>query len=312
MFLESSYLSQMHYRDLPHKILLTMMNLSTKKEMPTSKSSWRIYQPLNIKELQQQDKACQLVSEYCYSSWPDNRTAPRVVRSFLPLAAQFSIENGIPMRGSRIVIPPPLQKEILDKLHNGHQGITRCRDRARQSVWWPGLSTQLENLVTNCETCCKNQKQQTQPLVPSQLPDLPWQKVGTDLFEWRNKHFLLIVDYYSQYIEIAKLSQTTAEEVILHTKSIFARHGIPEIVFSDNGPQYTADVFEKFASDYQFQHETSSPYFPQSNGEAERAVKTVKEMLTKSKDPYTWLCSATVPHQYKEELIQSCRVANES
>ena len=141
-------------------------------------------------------------------------------------------------------------------------------------------------MVSNCETCCKNQLQRAQPLVPSQLPDLPWQKVGTDLFEWRNKYFLLIVDYYSRYIEIAKLSQTTAEEVILHTKSIFARYGIPEIVFSDNGPQYTAEAYEKFASDYQFEHRTSSPYFPQSNGEAEGAVKTVKEMLKRSKDPY--------------------------
>lgn len=251
-----------------------------------------------IKELQQQDEACQLVSKYCYSSWPDKKSAPKVVRPFLPLAAQFSVENGLLMRGSRIVIPTPLQQEILDKLHEGHQGITRCRDRARQSVWWPGLSTQLENLVTNCETCCKNQHQRAQPLVPSQLPELPWQKVGTDLFEWRNKHFLLIVDYYSRYIEIAKLSHTTAEEVILHTKSIFARHGIPEIVFSDNGPQYTADVFEKFANDYQFEHETSSPYFPQSNGEAERAVKTVKEMLAKCEDPYLAMLSyRTTPIQ---------------
>ena len=238
-----------------------------------------------IKKLQQEDEACQLVTKYCYSSWPDKKSAPAVVRPFLPLSVEFSVENGVLMRGCRIVIPPPLQQEILGKIHEGHQGITRSRDRARQSVWWPGLSTQLEELVRSCETCCKNQLQRAQPLVPSQLPDLPWQKVGTDLFEWRNKNFLLIVDYYSRYIEIAKLPQTTAEEVILHTKSIFARHGIPEIVFSDNGPQYTADAYEKFACDYQFEHKTSSPYFPQSNGEAERAVKTVKEMLKRSKDP---------------------------
>ena len=109
-----------------------------------------------------------------------------------------------------------LQQEILGKIHEGHQGIIRSRDRARQSVWWPGLSAQLEALVRNCETCCTNKLQRAQPLVPSQLPDLPWQKVGTDLFEWRNKYFLLIIDYYSWYIEIAKLSQTTAEEVILY------------------------------------------------------------------------------------------------
>ena len=77
-----------------------------------------------IKELQQQDEACQLVTKYCYSSWPDKKTAPRVVRPFLPLAAQFSVENGVLMRGSRIVIPPPLQQQILEKLHEGHLGIT--------------------------------------------------------------------------------------------------------------------------------------------------------------------------------------------
>lgn len=239
-----------------------------------------------IKQLQQEDQACQLVTKYIYSSWPDKKSAPTVVRPFLSLAAEFSVENGLLMRGCRIVIPSSLQQELLSKLHTGHQGITRTRDRARQSVWWPSLSAQLETLVKNCETCCKNQRQRAQPLISSQLPELPWQKVGTDLFEWRNKNFLLIVDYYSRYIEIAKLSKTTAEEVILHTKSIFARHGISEIVFSDNGPQYTANAYEKFASDYQFEHKTSSPYFPQSNGEAERAVQTVKEMLKRSDDPY--------------------------
>ena len=82
------------------------------------------------------------------------------------------------------------------------------------------------------------------------------------------------------------LNQTTAQEVIRHTKSIFARHGILELVISDNGPQYTSDAYEEFSKEYQFQHETSSPYFPQSNGEAERAVKIIKEMLKKNDDPY--------------------------
>ena len=251
-----------------------------------------------IKELQQQDEACQLVTKYCYSSWPDKKTAPRVVRPFLPLAAQFSVENGVLMRGSRIVIPPPLQQQILEKLHEGHLGITKCRDRARQSVWWPGLSTQLEKIVTSCETCCKHQQQRAQPLVPSELPELPWQKIGTDLFEWKGDPFLLYVDYYSRYIEIAKLNRTTAGEVINKSKSIFARHGIPEIVFSDNGPQYTAEAFEDFAKSYQFVHKTSSPCFPQSNGEAERAVRTVKNMLEKSSDPYLALLNyRTTPIQ---------------
>ena len=110
-----------------------------------------------------------------------------------------------------------------------------------------------------------------------------------DIFEWKKASYLLLVDYYSRYIEIAKLSRPTSGEVIMHTKSIFARHGIPETVISDNGPQFSSKEFSQFADKYCFVHVTSSPYFPQSNGEAERAVQTIKQLLKKAEDPYVAL-----------------------
>ena len=97
--------------------------------------------------------------------------------------------------------------------------------------------------------------------MPSILPELPWQKVGTDLFEWRKSIYLLIVDYYSRFIESTKLSRPTAENIINLMKSIFARHGIPEIVISDNEPQFTADIYSQFPQDYLFKHITSSLYY---------------------------------------------------
>ena len=69
-------------------------------------------------------------------------------------------------------------------------------------------------------------------------------------------------------------------------KSIYARHGIPEVLVSDNGPQFSAEIFTQFAQNFDFQHQTSSPNYPQGNGEIERAVKTVKSMLEKATDPY--------------------------
>ena len=123
------------------------------------------------------------------------------------------------------------------------------------------------------------------------MPANPWQKVGTDLFVWDNATYLLVVDYYSHFIEIAKLSRTTSQGVIDHLKSIFARHGIPQVVVSDNGPQYASSLFKDFANQYGFHHNTSSPRYPQANGEAERAVQTVKRLLLKSKDPYLALLS---------------------
>ena len=95
-----------------------------------------------------------------------------------------------------------------------------------------------------------------------------------------------MVDYYSRFIEIAKLILTTAVGVISHLKSIFTCHRIPEVVVSDNGPQYSSAVFEEFLKEYEFDHVTSSLKYPQANGEAERAVKTTKQLLEKNRDPY--------------------------
>ena len=94
-------------------------------------------------------------------------------------------------------------------------------------------------------------------------------------------HLFVVVYYTSSYVEIAKLTETTTPDVMLHLRSIFARHGISETVVSDNGPQYA-----RFAREEGFIHVTSSPCYPQSNGKAERTVQTVKAMLKKSVDPY--------------------------
>ena len=86
---------------------------------------------------------------------------------------------------------------------------------------------------------------------------------------------MVVVDYYSRYIEVAKLENTTSGTVVNHTKSICVRHGIPDVVRSDNGPQYTATHYKQFAQDWNFEHQTSSPYYPRSNGLAEKAVQIV-------------------------------------
>lgn len=244
-----------------------------------------------IRQEQEQDDVCKQIKVYCRDGWPAKHELAGAICPYYPVLTEITVANGLLLRGSRLIIPASMRLEILDKIHTGHQGITKCRERARQSVWWPGLSKQLEELVKSCPECVKVQKQRAQPLVTSTFPDSPWQKVATDLFEWKKENYLLIVDYYSRFIEVARLKRTTAEEVIQHTKSIFARHGIPEVVISDNGPQYSADAYKQFAKEYQFQHITSSPYYPQSNGEAERAVGTIKRLLNKEKDPYLAILS---------------------
>ena len=117
--------------------------------------------------------------------------------------------------------------------------------------------------------------------------------MGTDLFEIDGTHYLLTVDYFSRYPEVRQLTTTSSAAVISASKAVFAKHGIPETVRSDNGPQYSSHEFARFASTYEFKHITSSPRFPQSNGQVERMVKTVKSMLKRSQDPYVELSGNT-------------------
>ena len=146
--------------------------------------------------------------------------------------------------------------------------------------------------------CCKELVQRIEPLKSTELPRYPWNQVGMDLFQWEGRRYLIVTDYYSHCIEIAKLNNKSAGEVVCHIKSIFARHGIPECVIPDNGPQFVSYQFKEFANKYDFIHHTSSPYHSQGNGKAERTVKMIKGLLKTSKDPYLALltyCSTSLP-----------------
>ena len=124
-------------------------------------------------------------------------------------------------------------------------------------------------MVSRCATCLKHQaKQPKEPMAITEIPDEPWQKIGTDLFYLDGKNYLLVIDYLSNYPEIALLPNMSAACVIRHMKSVLARHGIPQVVYSDNGPSYSCKEFQDFAQEYDFRHVTSSPLYAQSNGKA--------------------------------------------
>ena len=145
--------------------------------------------------------------------------------------------------------------------------------------------------MRNRPPCTKESSPRKEPLLPTSLPEYPWQKIGTDLFTLAGTTYIVVTDYFSRYPEVIKLTSTTSSAVISVLKSLFSRHGIPQDVMSDNGPQYASQEFTTFAKTYGFKHTTSSPHSPQSNGHAERAVQTAKKLLKGSTDPYLSLLS---------------------
>ena len=240
-----------------------------------------------IRAAQETDSICNRLKNLVQTGWPDQRKAlTPELQLYWQYRQDLLLVDGLLMKGDRLVIPGSMQVEMLNKVHEGHQGITKCIARSQQSIWWPGLSTQIKQKVTNCAVCAKEAHNFPEPLMTTPLPDRPWQRVGADLFQWNSAMYLVVVDYFSRYIEVANLTSTTSAFVMEKLKAIFARHGVAEVVVTDNGPQFAAAEFADFARDYDFKHVTSSPRYPQGNSEAERAVGTVKSLLKKGEDPH--------------------------
>ena len=178
-----------------------------------------------------------------------------------------------------------MRAEIKQLLHSTHSGIDACLRRARECIYWPGMTSDIKQMISTCEICQTYQPaNQRETLQSHDTPSRQWEKVGVDLFEMDGKDYLVTVDYLSNFWEVDRLENTKSSTVIRKLKAHFARYGSPCTVISDNGPQFTSSNFEEFAKLFDFEHITSSPYHSKSNGKAESAVKTAKTLLRKNKD----------------------------
>jgi hypothetical protein len=136
---------------------------------------------------QHEDSICSHLITFCKQGWPDKGKIAADLLKYWPVRGELSLSDDLLLRGQRIVVPLKLQQETLQKIHTGHQGIQHCQLRASTSVWWPGLKKQVEKLVTNCSECAKRRLPPRQPMISTSLPNHPWEKVGSDLFELNGK-----------------------------------------------------------------------------------------------------------------------------
>ena len=240
-----------------------------------------------IKEATRTDHVLQDAIKFTIEGWPKYKEDVSehlhelyTVKSHLTVADHMLIYDG------KIVIPIKLREKILDIIHHGHQGISKCRERANTAVWWYGIGASIKNMVQKCEHCqVQRSAQHREPLKTTTLPNGPWVRIGVDLFYFKGDTYLVAIDYYSRYLELVYLSESTSQGVVSKLKCMFARWGIPKEMVSDNGPQFASERFSTFAREYGFSHITSSPHYPQSNGAAERAVQIAKQIL-KQEDPF--------------------------
>ena len=169
----------------------------------------------------------------------------------------------------------------MAELHDTHPGITLLKGVARSLVWWPSIDTDLEKMVKSCSLCQGSRNNPTKTdLHPWEYPKNPWSRLHVDyagpLF---GKMYLIVVDAYSKWVEIAVARTATSEATIEGLREMFATHGVPDTLVSDNGSCFTSEQFLNFCNRNNITHITSAPFHPASNGLAERAVQTFKAKL---------------------------------
>ena len=209
---------------------------------------------------------------------------PPHVRQFWAMRNDLSVDDGLVIYGSRIIVPKASRADVLRRLHAAHQGIVRTKARARQAVYWPGITNDITLMVERCEKCQVHRpSQQKEPLMSDHLPTRPFESVSADLYEVGRLHVLVYCCRFTGWPVIHQwFHDPTAREVMDAVTKAFMDMGVPTRLRSDGGPQFKAHVFQEMLKQWNVVWGPSSAHFPQSNGHAEAAVKAAKDLVIKA------------------------------
>ena len=231
--------------------------------------------------------------------WPnDKNKINEIIRFYYKFKNELFVEDDLIFLNERIIVPRALQKYILKLLHRPHLGIEKTRTRAKSLVYWPQLNADIENMIIKCSSCQKYRSSNIkEPMISHKVPNYSYQKIGMDIFEYENKNYLVVSDYYSRFLDILPLRNKTANEVVNKLKvNCFAIHGIPREVVTDNVP-FNSFYFKNFCIDNDIKLTTISPTYSQANGFAEKAVNISKNILKKCNEEKIELWSALLEYR---------------
>ncbi|XP_055585220.1 uncharacterized protein K02A2.6-like [Uranotaenia lowii] len=195
--------------------------------------------------------------------------------------SEFSIQKGCLLRGIRVYIPPKLRQRVLDELHTGHFGVSRMKTLARSYCWWETVDRDIEELSRNCSECAGVRKNpiKVMPHCWEQATE-PFQRIHIDFAgPFLGLNFFVIVDAYSKWPEVRIIPDMTTDTTVDCLREYFVTYGVPSIIVSDRGVQFTSDQFRTFLKRNNVTHKIGAPYHPATNGQAERFVQTFKDKL---------------------------------
>ena len=255
------------------------------------------------------DDELSLLKHIVTTGWPEwIREVPKEVQPYWMFREELTVEKGLLLKSTWIIIPKVMRDRFLNELQTGHLGVTKCIKLAKQTMYWPGINSDIEQFIASCQPCLKyaasNKKcPEKKNQLGQEIPVTPWTKLGTDIFTLGGVNYLLIVDYTSKFPVIWKLTSMTGKAVASHFKNIMSEYTWPCTIVSDNGPCYVSKEFHELMQQKGVNHILVSPQHPQPNGMAEKYVGIVKQLFLKAreegKDP------ADALHTYRPTPLDS-------
>ena len=236
----------------------------------------------DIRMWTRRDPLLSRVYRYVEGGWHDaHQEIDDDLKPFRQRRDELSIQDGCLMWGNRLVIPKQGRQRVLSALHDTHPGIARMKSFARSFAWWPKMDSDIEDVSKACTSCQENQAMPAkEPLHPWSWPSRPWSRLHIDhAGPFMGKFFLIVVDAHSKWMEVVPVASMNAATTIDKLRNMFATHGLPDKIVSDNGPAFVSEAFGEFLKKNGISHTTSSPYHPASNGLAERAVRSFKDAM---------------------------------
>ncbi|XP_062710558.1 uncharacterized protein K02A2.6-like isoform X1 [Aedes albopictus] len=240
--------------------------------------------PINYKEIAiatETDDFTKQIRRFIDKGWPER--FDKQFKNAYAIHQEMEIVDGCILFHDRVMIPDSMKIKVLKLLHMNHSGISKIKQLARRCVFWFGLDADIEKFVKSC-TICNEMTAVTKPAKYSQwIPTTkPFSRIHADFFHFDKKIFLLVVDSYTKWLELEHMAYgTDAKKVIKIFLKIFARFGLPDVLVTDGGPPFNSELFVKFFEKQGITVMKSPPYHPESNGQAERMVRLIKDVFKK-------------------------------
>ena len=231
-----------------------------------------------------EDAGTSVALELTRVGWPAHKhQVPPAAKPFWQHRHELHTADDLLFRGHRLVIPACEIPAVLSTLHAAHQGETLMLRQARASVYWPGLTASIRQAVDNCDQCLAYARANPrEPLVPTPPAPYPWHSIAADFMHWKQKTFLVVVDYFSKDVVVKTVPSTSAAAVTAALNDVIIQHGVPACLISDNGPPFASREFLEYCRQWGIQLRPVSPEHPSANGQVERTIQTLKSVFNKA------------------------------